>query len=114
MTVTLKNGEKLEFDGSLFVRSLSYDLTVNYLIWFRLSHGVRGWVDSLHAYTQSGLPQLNQWLRDLQIHEHAPPRKDFDLTVGPGSQDLLAKVKMDMLRNRFATVIFWHVKNGNI
>ncbi|CDS03913.1 hypothetical protein LRAMOSA06868 [Lichtheimia ramosa] len=66
MSVTLKSGETLEFDGDLFRRSLSYDLT-------------------------SGLPPLNQWLRELQIKEHAPPCSEFDLTVGPGSQDLLTK-----------------------
>ncbi|KAI9315506.1 pyridoxal phosphate-dependent transferase [Dichotomocladium elegans] len=66
MSVTLKSGESIEFDGDLFRRSLSYDLT-------------------------SGLPPLNQWLRELQVKEHAPPVKDFDLSVGPGSQDLLTK-----------------------
>ncbi|KAI9497665.1 pyridoxal phosphate-dependent transferase [Zychaea mexicana] len=66
MSVTLKSGETITFDNDLFRRSLSYDLT-------------------------SGLPQLNQWLRELQIKEHAPPCKEFDLAVGPGSQDLLTK-----------------------
>ncbi|KAI7859452.1 pyridoxal phosphate-dependent transferase [Circinella umbellata] len=66
MSVTLKSGETLTFDEDLFKRSLSYDLT-------------------------SGLPHLNQWLRELQIKEHAPPCKEFDLSIGPGSQDLLTK-----------------------
>jgi kynurenine/2-aminoadipate aminotransferase len=65
MSIKLKTGETIDVDSDLFQRSLSYDLT-------------------------TGLPPLNQWLRDLQIHEHAPP-VDFDLTIGPGSQDLLTK-----------------------
>ena len=89
MSVTLKSGETIKFDSDLFKRSLSYDLTVssidlNYVTQFS------------HAYClKSGLPQLNQWLRELQIKEHAPPCKDFDLSVGPGSQDLLTKVSND-------------------
>ncbi|KAI8371567.1 pyridoxal phosphate-dependent transferase [Radiomyces spectabilis] len=65
MTVKLKSGEIMEMDPQLFQRALSYDLT-------------------------SGLPPLNQWLRQLQTIEHAPPC-DFDISVGSGSQDLLTK-----------------------
>ncbi|KAI7854328.1 pyridoxal phosphate-dependent transferase [Circinella umbellata] len=66
MSVTLKSGETITFDNELFQRSLSYDLT-------------------------TGLPQLNEWLRELQVKEHAPPLKEFDLSIGSGSQDLLTK-----------------------
>ncbi|KAJ8661436.1 hypothetical protein O0I10_002702 [Lichtheimia ornata] len=66
MSVTLKSGETISFDKALFQRSLMYDLT-------------------------SGLPPLNAWLRELQELEHKPPRKDFALSVGPGSQDLMTK-----------------------
>ncbi|KAI9480238.1 pyridoxal phosphate-dependent transferase [Zychaea mexicana] len=66
MSVTLKSGEIITFDDDLFRRSLSYDYT-------------------------SGMPQFNQWLRELQIREHAPPCKEFDLSIGSGSQDLFTK-----------------------
>ncbi|KAI8978924.1 pyridoxal phosphate-dependent transferase [Pilobolus umbonatus] len=66
MTLTLKTGEKLEVDPQLFQRCLSYDLT-------------------------SGLPQLNQWLVDLQEIEHKPPMKGYKVSIGVGSQDVLTK-----------------------
>ncbi|CAO3666757.1 hypothetical protein G6F70_007347 [Rhizopus microsporus] len=66
MTVTLESGETLQMDQQLFRRCLSYDLT-------------------------SGLPQLNSWLRQLQEIEHKPKYKDFALSIGVGSQDLLTK-----------------------
>jgi hypothetical protein len=34
---------------------------------------------------------LNEWLKELQKLEHQPPG-EYDVTIGCGSQDLLAKV----------------------
>ena len=36
------------------------------------------------------MPQLNGWLKELQKIQHAPPR-DFVVTIGTGSQDLVTK-----------------------
>ncbi|CAO3701696.1 unnamed protein product [Rhizopus stolonifer] len=66
MSVTLESGETLQIDQQLFKRCLSYDLT-------------------------SGLPQLNEWLKNLQEIEHKPPVKNYALSIGVGSQDLLTK-----------------------
>ncbi|KAG1086126.1 hypothetical protein G6F42_021114 [Rhizopus arrhizus] len=78
MTVTLKTGEKIEIDDSLFNRSLSYDLT-------------------------SGQPLLNEWLCELQRLEHKPP-VDFDLSIGSGSQDILTKA-LEMMINEGDSVL---------
>ncbi|GAN07706.1 kynurenine/alpha-aminoadipate aminotransferase, mitochondrial-like isoform X2 [Mucor ambiguus] len=82
MSITLKTGETLDIDAQLFNRSLSYDLT-------------------------PGLPNLNDWLRELQNIEHKPP-VDFDLSIGVGSQDLLTKAScaedVKWTRNRVFTL----------
>jgi len=39
---------------------------------------------------KDGIPQLNNWLRELQILQHSPPRA-FGLAIGTGSQDLVTK-----------------------
>lgn len=44
-------------------------------------------------YLQPGMPELINWLRELQIIEHNPARKDFEISIGVGSQDLMTKVR---------------------
>ncbi|RUP51647.1 hypothetical protein BC936DRAFT_146781 [Jimgerdemannia flammicorona] len=64
--LTLKNGEKLSIEGKLLEDALQYGPT-------------------------AGLPALRSWLRELQIMEHNPPHKNFEISVGTGSQDLITK-----------------------
>ncbi|KAI9288737.1 pyridoxal phosphate-dependent transferase [Umbelopsis sp. AD052] len=66
MQVTLKDGSQLSIDQQLFESSLQYSAT-------------------------PGLPQLTDFLRELQLAEHNPPHKDFSVSIGVGSQDLIAK-----------------------
>ncbi|CAO3657714.1 unnamed protein product [Umbelopsis ramanniana] len=66
MQVTLKDGTQLSIDEQLFETSLQYSAT-------------------------PGLPQLTDFLRELQLAEHNPPHKNFSVSIGVGSQDLIAK-----------------------
>ncbi|CAG8595469.1 3337_t:CDS:2, partial [Paraglomus occultum] len=47
--------------------------------------------DALQYGPTPGLPALREWLHNFQNTIHEPPAKSFDLCVGTGSQDLLAK-----------------------
>ncbi|KAK3824743.1 MAG: pyridoxal phosphate-dependent transferase [Benniella sp.] len=65
ITISVKNGEPLQIDSKLLAESLTYG-------------------------PSDGVPQLNGWLKELQKIQHAPPR-DFVVTIGTGSQDLVTK-----------------------
>ncbi|KAG0338505.1 hypothetical protein BG000_003850 [Podila horticola] len=65
ISISLKGGETLDIDAKVLSDSLTYG-------------------------PSDGIPQLNQWLRDLQTLQHEPPR-EFGLTIGTGSQDLVTK-----------------------
>ncbi|KAI9098215.1 pyridoxal phosphate-dependent transferase [Phlyctochytrium arcticum] len=47
----------------------------------------------------NGIPEFVSWLKDLQSSVHSPPRKDFEVCVGNGSQDVLTKA-FDMLLDK--------------
>ncbi|KAG2185002.1 hypothetical protein INT43_000915 [Umbelopsis isabellina] len=66
LQVTLKDGTTLKMDQKLFESSLQYSAT-------------------------PGLPALTDWLRELQLDEHKPRNKDFSISLGIGSQDLITK-----------------------
>ncbi|KAG0299179.1 hypothetical protein BGZ97_003835, partial [Linnemannia gamsii] len=51
-----------------------------------------------------GIPQLNGWLKELQRIQHAPP-KDFVVSIGTGSQDLVTKA-LQMLISPGDNVLF--------
>ncbi|KAF9910295.1 hypothetical protein BX616_010889 [Lobosporangium transversale] len=61
----LKTGEKLSIDPDTLQSSLNYSLT-------------------------EGIPQLTAWLKEFQHKHHAPPR-EFSITIGTGSLDLITK-----------------------
>ncbi|KAG0040228.1 hypothetical protein BGZ83_002623 [Gryganskiella cystojenkinii] len=65
ISISLKNGESLKVDSKVLSDSLTYG-------------------------PSDGIPQLNNWLRELQTLQHAPPRP-FGITIGTGSQDLVTK-----------------------
>lgn len=67
-TVSLKNGKTLHLDQTAMNQSLQYSAT-------------------------SGLPKLNQWIKDLQMKVHEPPRTGHQTTcvITNGSQDGLCK-----------------------
>ncbi|RUS23454.1 pyridoxal phosphate-dependent transferase [Endogone sp. FLAS-F59071] len=66
LSITLKTGEKIDIDGKLLADALQYGPT-------------------------PGMPELINWFRELQIIEHNPARKDFEISIGVGSQDLITK-----------------------
>ncbi|KAI9209309.1 pyridoxal phosphate-dependent transferase [Polychytrium aggregatum] len=66
MSVTLRGGEVIDISEADVQVALQYSAT-------------------------NGLPNLVQWLRDLQLLEHRPKLQDFDICVGNGSQDVLTK-----------------------
>ncbi|OZJ03672.1 hypothetical protein BZG36_03543 [Bifiguratus adelaidae] len=66
MEFTLKNGEKVKVDDEVFKEALNYTPT-------------------------PGLGPILEWLRELQLREHKPPMEEFDIAIGTGSQDLIAK-----------------------
>ncbi|KAL1917420.1 uncharacterized protein VTP21DRAFT_3813 [Calcarisporiella thermophila] len=71
LTIHLKDGTSIPLDDATIKETLQYGLS-------------------------SGMERLNTWLRDLQLHEHKPPRQDFTVSIGTGSQDLITKA-IDLL-----------------
>ncbi|KAJ3297136.1 hypothetical protein HK104_000792 [Borealophlyctis nickersoniae] len=66
MSFTLQSGEVIEVSDGDMQKALQYSPT-------------------------TGLPDLIDWLRELQLSEHRPPYEGFDVCVGNGSQDVLTK-----------------------
>ncbi|KAF9178828.1 hypothetical protein BGZ50_007447 [Haplosporangium sp. Z 11] len=79
ISITLKNGESLQIDPKVLSESLTYG-------------------------PSDGIPQLNGWLKELQTLQHAPSR-DFAVTIGTGSQDLVTKA-LQMLISPGDNILF--------
>ncbi|KAG0271247.1 hypothetical protein BGZ95_000958 [Linnemannia exigua] len=65
ISISLKNGQSLQIDSQILNDSLTYG-------------------------PSDGIPPLNSWLKELQRLQHSPP-KDFVVSIGTGSQDLVTK-----------------------
>ncbi|KAK3814821.1 MAG: pyridoxal phosphate-dependent transferase [Linnemannia elongata] len=79
ISISLKNGQSLQVDSQVLNESLTYG-------------------------PSDGIPQLNGWLKELQRIQHAPP-KDFVVSIGTGSQDLVTKA-LQMLISPGDNVLF--------
>ncbi|KAF9313200.1 hypothetical protein BGZ91_006345 [Linnemannia elongata] len=79
ISISLKNGQSLQIDSQVLNESMTYG-------------------------PSDGLPQLNGWLKELQKIQHAPP-KDFVVSIGTGSQDLVTKA-LQMLISPGDNVLF--------
>jgi len=78
MSFTLTNGDTLTISDIEMRRALQYSNT-------------------------NGLPDLIEWLKQLQIEEHKP-KYDFDICIGNGSQDVLSKA-FEMLLNEGDSIL---------
>ncbi|KAJ3316803.1 hypothetical protein HDU76_001541 [Blyttiomyces sp. JEL0837] len=79
MSFKLRSGEVVEINEADTAKALQYSAT-------------------------NGLPDLVNWLKSLQISEHAPPQQDFDICIGNGSQDVLTK-SFEMLIKEGDTIL---------
>ncbi|KAF9159054.1 hypothetical protein BGX21_003461 [Mortierella sp. AD011] len=79
INISLKSGETLQVDSKVLGEALTYG-------------------------PSDGLPQLNNWLKELQKIQHSPPR-NFAVTIGTGSQDLVTKA-FQMLINDGDNILF--------
>ena len=79
MNIQLKDGQALEVSQSQMERSLQYSAT-------------------------AGLPELVQWLKELQRLSHGSQPEAFDVCVGNGSQEVLTKA-FEMLLDEGDTIL---------
>lgn len=77
MSIELKNGKTVSVSADQMQRALQYSAT-------------------------PGLPDLVQWIKELQIKMHA--RSDFEICIGNGSQEVLTKA-FEMLINEGDTIL---------